>query len=57
LSSTALIGLTLVCALRAGPFGAAGAASANAAGLVVVELILWYAAGRVLGLRTSVFGR
>jgi hypothetical protein len=49
--------LTLVCALRAGPFGAAGAASANAAGLVVVELILWYAAGRVLGLRTSVFGR
>lgn len=40
-----------------GPFGAAGAAAADAFGLVLNQLILWYLAWRMLGLRTSVFGR
>lgn len=54
--AAALMIATVLATALAGQFGAIGVATAEAAGLVVAELILWYAARRMLRLRTSIFG-
>jgi O-antigen/teichoic acid export membrane protein len=53
----AMIVSAALCALLAPSQGVLGAALAEAIGLVGLSAVLWSRAGRVLGLRTSVFGR
>jgi O-antigen/teichoic acid export membrane protein len=53
----AMIVSAALCALLAPSQGVLGAALAEAIGLVGLSAVLWSRAGRVLGLRTSVFER